>query len=30
MLIFFVLLTAGLIFELGKKALTISSKQNDI
>jgi len=28
MLIFFVLLTAGLVFELGKKALTIYSKQN--
>ena len=29
MLIFFVLLTVGLIFELGKKALTISSRQNN-
>ena len=28
MLMFFVLLTVGLIFELGKKALTISSRQN--
>jgi len=28
MLIFFVLLTAGLVFELGKKALTIYSKQS--
>jgi len=28
MLIFFVLLTGGLVFELGKKALTIYSKQN--
>ena len=28
MLIFFVLLTAGLVYELGKKALTIYSKQN--
>ena len=28
MLVFFVLLTAGLVFELGKKALTIYSKQN--
>ena len=28
MLIFFVLLTVGLIFELGKKALTISSRQS--
>src|ERR1700681_2166852 len=28
MLIFFILLTAGLIFELGKKALIISSRQN--
>ena len=27
MLIFFILITAGLIFELGKKALNISSKQ---
>ena len=30
MLIFFLLLTAGLIFELGKKALKIDSKQIDI
>jgi len=30
MLIFFVLLTIGLIYELGKKALTINSKQNRI
>jgi len=28
MLIFFILLTAGLVYELGKKALTISSRQN--
>lgn len=28
MLIFFILLTGGLVFELGKKALTIYSKQN--
>src|ERR1700742_2318895 len=28
MLVFFVLLTAGLVFELGKKALTIYSKQS--
>ena len=28
MLLFFILLTVGLIFELGKKALIISSKQN--
>jgi len=28
MLIFFVLLTGGLVFELGKKALTIYSKQS--
>src|ERR1700759_777152 len=28
MLIFFVILTGGLVFELGKKALTIYSKQN--
>jgi NADH-ubiquinone oxidoreductase chain 3 len=28
MLIFFVLLTGGLVFELGKKALIIYSKQN--
>jgi len=28
MLIFFILLTAGLVYELGKKALTIYSKQN--
>jgi len=28
MLVFFILLTVGLIFELGKKALNISSKQN--
>src|ERR1700679_1638059 len=28
LLIFFVLLTAGLVFELGKKALTIYSKQS--
>jgi NADH-ubiquinone oxidoreductase chain 3 len=27
MLLFFILLTAGLIYELGKKALKISSKQ---
>jgi NADH-ubiquinone oxidoreductase chain 3 len=27
MLLFFILLTAGLVFELGKKALSISSKQ---
>src|SRR3954469_17913661 len=30
MLIFFVLLTGGLVFELGKKALTIYSKQNSV
>jgi NADH-ubiquinone oxidoreductase chain 3 len=30
MLIFFILLTLGFIFELGKKALTISSRQNII
>src|SRR6201995_2628141 len=30
MLVFFILLTIGLIFELGKKALNISSKQNKI
>ena len=30
MLIFFVLLTGGLVFEIGKKALTIYSKQNTI
>jgi NADH-ubiquinone oxidoreductase chain 3 len=30
MLIFFLLLTAGLIFELGKKALNIYSKQKNI
>jgi NADH-ubiquinone oxidoreductase chain 3 len=29
MLIFFILLTAGLIFELGKKALNIYSKQKN-
>ena len=28
MLVFFILLTVGLIFELGKKALNINSKQN--
>jgi NADH-ubiquinone oxidoreductase chain 3 len=28
MLIFFILLTVGLIFELGKKALNINSKQS--
>src|ERR1700759_1138726 len=28
MLIFFILITAGLVFELGKKALTIYSKQS--
>lgn len=28
MLLFFILLTLGFIFELGKKALTISSRQN--
>lgn len=28
MLVFFILLTVGLIFELGKKALNITSKQN--
>src|SRR5258708_15201889 len=28
MLIFFILLTAGLVYELGKKALTIYSKQS--
>ena len=28
MLIFFVLLTLGFVFELGKNALTITSKQN--
>lgn len=28
MLLFFILLTAGLVFELGKKALTINSRQN--
>jgi NADH-ubiquinone oxidoreductase chain 3 len=28
MLIFFILLTVGFIFELGKKALTIASRQN--
>jgi NADH-ubiquinone oxidoreductase chain 3 len=27
MLIFFILLTIGLVYELGKKALTINSKQ---
>jgi len=30
MLIFFVLLTGGLVFELGKKALSIYSKQNSL
>ena len=30
MLVFFILLTIGLIFELGKKALNISSKQKKI
>jgi NADH-ubiquinone oxidoreductase chain 3 len=30
MLIFFILLTIGLIFELGKKALSIYSKQKNI
>jgi hypothetical protein len=30
MLLFFILLTLGFIFELGKKALTISSRQNII
>src|SRR5689334_11799943 len=30
MLIFFVLLTGGLVFEIGKKALTIYSKQNTL
>jgi NADH-ubiquinone oxidoreductase chain 3 len=30
MLIFFVLLTGGLVFELGKKALSIYSKQNSV
>jgi len=30
MLVFFVLLTGGLVFELGKKALSIYSKQNSL
>lgn len=30
MIVFFVLLTIGLVFELGKKALNIETKQNDI
>jgi len=30
MLVFFVLLTGGLVFELGKKALSIYTKQNSV